>query len=134
MINGESVAKKKPLLRLYPFVNEGVIKAGGRLTQTKDLADDQRNQIVIPKKSRLAILILQDIHLVCLHSLIKKTPSPPFTDTGVDFTGPFVTQCQTAVEIIDGFVCLFHNKGHTFRANIGFVHRVLYCCFETILC
>ena len=36
---GESVARKSHLLRLYPFVDDGLIKVGGRLTQNKDLAD-----------------------------------------------------------------------------------------------
>ena len=54
---GNSVAKMSHLLRLNPFVDDGVIKSGSRLTQNKDLTEDQRNQIVILKKSWLAKLI-----------------------------------------------------------------------------
>ena len=39
---GESVAKKSHLLRLYPFVDDGLIKVGGRLTQNKNLAQPNR--------------------------------------------------------------------------------------------
>ena len=54
---GNSVAKMSHLHRLNPFVDDGVIKSGSRLTQNKDLTEDQRNQIVILKKSWLAKLI-----------------------------------------------------------------------------
>ena len=60
---GESVAKKNPPQRLYPFVDDRVIKVDARLTQNKNLAEEQRNQIVIPKKSRLARIKLREINL-----------------------------------------------------------------------
>ena len=48
----ESVGKRSPLLQLYPFVDDGVIEVCGKLTQYKDLAEDQCNQLVEPKKSQ----------------------------------------------------------------------------------
>ena len=172
---GESVAKKSHLLRLYPLVDDGLIKVGGRLSQNQTLADDQRNQIVIPKKSWLAKLILQDIHLKYFHApantvlaelrrhfwivdaqsvirhLIRNCvtcqrfngrSNPPLNNAFASIHPHWRGLCwsfcdtewQTAVKVIFGFVCLLHNKGHTFGANIGFVLPVLYCCLETILC
>ena len=67
---GESLPRKHHLARLYPFVDDGVMKVGGgggRLHANETLPEDSRYQIIIPKTSPLAGLLVAQAHkkLLC---------------------------------------------------------------------
>ena len=49
------------LHKLDPFVQGGILRVGGRLSRSS-LDHDSKHQILIPPKSQLAQLILQDVH------------------------------------------------------------------------
>ena len=141
---GKTLTKKHHLQKLYPFVDKTVLKVGGRLHASDLLDESQKYQVIIPKESPLARLLVHQAHRKLLHgthqgclaalqvkywivgakSIIKKcirecnqcfrymsvkppmplmgylpkeriTPTAPFTYTGVDFAGPFVTREYT---------------------------------------
>ncbi|XP_073820604.1 uncharacterized protein [Musca autumnalis] len=63
-----TVSRCSSLLRLNPFLDEhGILRVGGRLRHS-NLPYEARHQIVLPKKSPLAKVIIFDIHLYTLHA------------------------------------------------------------------
>lgn len=65
---GNSIDSKSELLPLNPFIDkDGIIRAGGRLGASQDLAYNERHPIIIPYNCRLSRLIVSFIHQVSLH-------------------------------------------------------------------
>ncbi|XP_036346632.1 uncharacterized protein LOC118755947, partial [Rhagoletis pomonella] len=132
------ISPKSEILSLNPYIDkENIIRTGGRLGKSLDLAYNERHPIILPYNSNLSRLIVQFVHKVSLHgenqlmlrlirtqywiprvqNMIKSTIhnckictiyrkrsqtqlmgilpkerttfSRAFTNTGVDFTGPF---------------------------------------------
>ncbi|XP_072018450.1 uncharacterized protein [Amphiura filiformis] len=55
------IKKASPLYRLNPFIEDGVIRVGGRLAKSA-LPEKTKFPSIIPKKSHIAKLILHDVH------------------------------------------------------------------------
>ena len=63
---GESLPRKHHLARLYPFLDDGLLKVGGRLHASESLPEDSKYQMIIPKKSPLAGLLVGQAHATLL--------------------------------------------------------------------
>ncbi|XP_052445519.1 uncharacterized protein LOC127987300 [Carassius gibelio] len=134
---GKQLGRSSQLFKLDPILQDGVLRVGGRLNKSA-MPENAKHPAIISKHSRLATLILRDIHqrtghcgrsyvlaqLRCRYwipkanSAIRKIinkctvcrringkvgeqkmanlpddrllpDKPPFTNTGVDFFGPF---------------------------------------------
>ena len=132
--------RKSSLSHPNLFIEDGILKVGGRIRNSWPSAETKRFPILIPKESPLSRLVIADVHLKMLHAganatlaeirrnfwiihaktrirkhihncikcfrynsriqapLIGDLPeeritlSPPFTYTGVDFTGAFTVK------------------------------------------
>jgi transposase InsO family protein len=60
------VKRSSHMYKLDPYVHEGIIRVGGRL-QHSSLSFDAKHQILLPHKSCVSRLILQDIHQAIGH-------------------------------------------------------------------
>ncbi|XP_075167708.1 uncharacterized protein LOC142239832 [Haematobia irritans] len=99
--------------------SNGVMRSNGRLVQSPVLSYNERHPILLPYDARFTHLLVESIHKVTLHGgnklmtrvlrsefwifrlkplvtkIMASLPpertflSRPFTNTGVDFTGPF---------------------------------------------
>ena len=63
---GKTLPKKHHLRKLYPFVDNGLLKVGGRL-HASDLTEEQRYQIIVPKEGNLARLLVSQVHKKLMH-------------------------------------------------------------------
>ena len=64
--------KGSKLLPLYPFIDtNGVMKVGGRLSQSEELTDAEKFQIIIPKDGPLATLLVSHVHRALLHGTVQ---------------------------------------------------------------
>ena len=69
--NGESINsiksnRKSSITPLYPFMDNGIIRVGGRLAHGYSMTDDQRFPLLVSHRSKLATLAINDAH--------KRTP------------------------------------------------------------
>ena len=60
------VKSTSKILKLYPFLFQGVLCVGGRLAHA-NLPDEAKYQRLVPKESRLATLVIKKAHLDTLH-------------------------------------------------------------------
>ena len=59
----DSVKDTSPLAKLKPFLHNGIIRVGGRLSQAPDSLDnDTKHPIVLPRSHHLTELIIRDAH------------------------------------------------------------------------
>ena len=65
--NGNSINPKNSIAPLYPFMDNGVIRVGGRLAHGYSMTDDQRFPLLVSHRSKLATLASNDAHLRILH-------------------------------------------------------------------
>ena len=65
--NGESINPKSSIAALYPFMDKGVIRVGGRLAHGYSMTDDQRYPLLVSHRSKLATLAINDAHKRTLH-------------------------------------------------------------------
>ncbi|XP_028982447.1 uncharacterized protein LOC107045292 [Diachasma alloeum] len=64
---GERFSKSHPLTKLTPFIDrQGVLRIGGQL-KFAHIRPESRNQVIIPKESQLAQLLIGQAHLRTLH-------------------------------------------------------------------
>ena len=56
------VKSTSKILKLYPFLFQGVLCVGGRLAHA-NLPDESKYQRLVPKESRLATLVIKKAHL-----------------------------------------------------------------------
>ena len=64
---GESINPKSSIAPTYPFMDNGVIRVGGRLAHGYSMTDDQRFPLLVSHRSKLATLAINDAHLRTLH-------------------------------------------------------------------
>ena len=67
LTNGQSINPKSSIAPLYPFMDNGVIRVGGRLAHGYSMTDDQRFPLLVEHRSKLATLAINDAHLRNLH-------------------------------------------------------------------
>ena len=60
--NSESINPKSPIAPLYSFMDNGVIKVGGRLAHGYPMTADQRFPLLVSHRSKLATLAINDVH------------------------------------------------------------------------
>ena len=60
--------KKSTLWRLDPFLDSDIIRVGGRLSRAKMLSFNAKHQIVLPNKSHVTSLLVQQVHQQLGHS------------------------------------------------------------------
>ena len=65
--NGRSVKKSSVLVKLDPILAQGLLRVGGRLGRAA-LPEDSKHQIIIPRNSHLARLIVHHFHEKSAHS------------------------------------------------------------------
>ena len=65
--NGESINPKSSIAPLYPFMDNGVIRVGGRLAHGYSMTDNQRFLLLVSHRSKLATLAINDAHKRTLH-------------------------------------------------------------------
>lgn len=59
--------KKSSIARLDPFVHEGLLRVGGRLSRADDLPGETRHPVILPRQSRVTNLIIQRSHEILAH-------------------------------------------------------------------
>ena len=67
LANGESINPKNSIAPLYPFMDNGVIRVGGRLAHGYSMTDNQRFPLLMSHRSKLATLAINDAHKRTLH-------------------------------------------------------------------
>ena len=65
--NGESINPKSSIVPLYPYMDNGVIRVGGRLAHGYSMTDDQRFPLLVSHRRKLGTLAINDAHLRTLH-------------------------------------------------------------------
>lgn len=58
----------KRLLPLHPFVQDGILRVGGRLTNAKDLSFEQKHPVLLPKHDHFTELVVDHFHRKNLHT------------------------------------------------------------------
>ncbi|GBN90505.1 hypothetical protein AVEN_67660-1 [Araneus ventricosus] len=99
--------KESKIKNLAPFLDEdNILRVGGRLQKTR-LIQDEKHPKLLPAKHRLTKIIMESFHKRYLHvgpqtllHLVRQefwpvgaervTPSPTFSNCGIDFCGPFL--------------------------------------------
>lgn len=71
LLQAEAVSElREPLAKLNPFLENGLLRVGGRLDQS-DLRHEQKHPLILSHKSRLAHLLVDNAHKVTFHGGIK---------------------------------------------------------------
>ncbi|XP_046551559.1 uncharacterized protein LOC124261296 [Haliotis rubra] len=65
--NGLNLNKGSPISKLDPFVEDGIIRVGGRLSRA-NMPESAMHPVILPKKSHVSELIIRHIHRECGHS------------------------------------------------------------------
>ena len=60
--------KTSSLTRLDPFIQEGLLRVGGRLSRADDLPEETKHPSILPRKSHVTNLIIQHIHERLAHA------------------------------------------------------------------
>ena len=71
---GKNVKRTSPILKLSPFYDgkDSLIKMGGRI-DFSDLSEEEKHPVVLPSKSYIVRLIVEDTHRRQLHAGINQT-------------------------------------------------------------
>ncbi|XP_033228996.1 uncharacterized protein LOC117180615 [Belonocnema kinseyi] len=67
-----AVDSKSKILNLNPFLDQGILKVGGRFTHS-DLAYNQKHPILLPRKHHVTDLIIRDTNFTLKHSGVQAT-------------------------------------------------------------
>ncbi|XP_066253588.1 uncharacterized protein [Euwallacea similis] len=132
------LASDNRILNLNPFLDSaGVLRVGGRLTNS-DFSYEQRHPIILAYKHRFTDLVIMDGHMKHLHAEIQNLlsiirlqfwiakPKPlkflmvslpaarvkssrPFSNCGVDYTGPVLVKEGTLRKYkrVKTYICIF---------------------------
>ena len=60
--------KTSSLARLDPFVHDGLLQVGGRLSRADDLPEETKHPVILPRKSHVTNLIIQHLHERLAHA------------------------------------------------------------------
>ena len=70
--SNHNVDKGSKLVHLNPFLDEGILKVGGRLTHS-DLSYDEKHPILLPRNHSITRMIIVDAHLMLKHAGTQAT-------------------------------------------------------------
>ncbi|XP_060084986.1 uncharacterized protein LOC132564348 [Ylistrum balloti] len=66
--DGKGLNSSSPLLPLSPYLDEhGILRIGGRLNRSKDLASGEVNPVIVPKGHHIATLLIHHYHSSVQH-------------------------------------------------------------------
>ncbi|XP_043471319.1 uncharacterized protein LOC122504323 [Leptopilina heterotoma] len=68
----EEIDSKSPIKSLNPFLDEGIIRVGGRLEHS-NLKPEQKHPILLPRNHHVTTLIVREEHVKLLHAGIQTT-------------------------------------------------------------
>ena len=68
----ETIDSKGSLLQLNPFIDQGLIKVGGRLTHA-NLPDSRKHPILLPKNHHISKIIIHNEHIKRMHVRVSAT-------------------------------------------------------------
>lgn len=60
------IKRNSPLYKLDPVLQDGIIRVGGRLDKAA-MPEESKHPVILDKHSKIAVLILKDIHQKCGH-------------------------------------------------------------------
>lgn len=60
--------KESSLTRLDPFVQDGLLRVGGRLSRADDLSEETKHPVILPRKCHVTSLIIQQLHERLAHA------------------------------------------------------------------
>ncbi|PFX26877.1 hypothetical protein AWC38_SpisGene8468 [Stylophora pistillata] len=60
--------KASSLTRLDPYIHEGLLRVGGRLSRADDLPEETKHPIILPRKSHVTNLIIKRLHERLAHA------------------------------------------------------------------
>ena len=78
LTKGKSLPGTSPLLSLQPFLEDGLLRVGGRLDRAL-IPYESRHQIILPRKHQVTLLIITDHHTRFGHV----GPDPCITQTTI---------------------------------------------------
>ncbi|XP_018405223.1 PREDICTED: uncharacterized protein LOC108781668 [Cyphomyrmex costatus] len=119
--SNKSLNTSSGILTLNPFLDDGLIKVGGRLKHS-NLTQDARHPMLPPKNHELSRRIITQAHIKSVHSETITSPLPPsritvsrpFSYCGVDYAG--------SLTLREGK----RRNAHTHKAYIA-----MFVCFAT---
>ena len=117
---GKSLSKGSNLLSLSPIIGpQQLVRVGGRLSNA-ELSFLQKHPVILPRTSRLSLLLVRRVHLTSGHARTQKqmmgdlpaarvTPAPPFSVVGLDYAGPFQVKRGNPRHptIIKAYACIY---------------------------
>ena len=106
--NGDSINPKNSIAPLYPFMDNGVIRVGGRLAHGYSMTDDQRFPLLVFHRSKLATLAINDAHKRTLHggptATVAEMRRPIWVTQAMKKASACINKCVT---------CFCFNSGPT---------------------
>ena len=69
---GEAISQKSSFLSLNPFLDKGIIKVGGHLSNA-EIPESQRHPIVLPRNHHIKKLLIREEHIRGLHAGTQAT-------------------------------------------------------------
>ncbi|XP_018407213.1 PREDICTED: uncharacterized protein LOC108783203 [Cyphomyrmex costatus] len=123
--SNKSLSTSSGILTLNPFLDDGLIKVGGRLRHS-NLTQDARHPVLLPKNHELSRRIITQAHVKPVHSETIMSSLPPsritvcrpFSYYGVDYAGPLTLRegkrrnAHTHKAYIAMFVCFATKAVH----------------------
>ena len=96
--NVVAMGKKGSLAQLKPFEENGILRVGGRLSQS-NLSDDAKHPIIMPKNHRVSELIILHHHRINGHvgsyQTLAKTRERFWITNGASYVKRVLASCQT---------------------------------------
>lgn len=100
--NGNSVNNKSKLLNLDPFLEKGILRVGGRLSNS-DLNFNQKHPIVLPRNHSVTSMIIREQHEKLQHAGVQATLYAVrelyWPIDGRNITRKVLRQCVTCVRV-----------------------------------
>ena len=67
LLDGKELPKSSKIHDLYPFMDQGTMKVGGRLAASESISEEQKFPAIVPSESPLAMLLIEHTHRSLLH-------------------------------------------------------------------
>lgn len=120
---GKALSKRSKLINLTPFLDQnGILRVGGRLKNAK-IPYNAKNQMLLPHSHFVTKLIINSVHLTCLHG------GPRLTES-VLRQKFWITNSQHRIkEVINKCVKCFAMKANTMSqlmANLPLARETIY--------